>query len=517
MQTAEDNRYDVFVSYAEADRAWVEGFLLEALDRAEVRHHREAAFALGVPRLDAFEDAVRRSERILLVLSPAYFANETARFVDLLAQTYGLETSTWPVIPLVLYAVDLPTRLAMLTRLDATDPVTWEHVLQSLCATFRRPTPSPAAPPPCPYPGMRPFELDDRHPFFGRDRESEELLQCLRVHRFWTILGASASGKSSLVFGGLVPKLRASSLFGAGGWAIRTLRPGSDPLGELGRVLGADPADAAAAAARVREAGGGATQFLLVVDQFEELFTVARGDTVAFQETLLGLSRVPQVYVVLTVRADFYAELMRLRIWPEIQAHRYDVLPLDEDNLRDAIRKPAEEVGVYVEAALVERLADDAAGEPGVLPLLQETLILLWDKLERRYLPLNAYESLILPRSAYGGDRDGAKRTGLEVAIALHASRTLGDLDEAQQGVARRLFLRLIQFGDGRPDTRRQQTEAQLQAGIDPATFGAVAKHLIENRLLTSSGDEASRRLDIAHEALISGWPTLRRWIQENR
>src|SRR4051812_43662339 len=112
-----DLPYDLFISHDEADRAWVEGYLLDALERAGVRHHREAAFALGVPRLAEFENAVKSSRRILLVLSPAYFSNEMAGFIDLLAQSFGLETSTWPVIPLVLEPAPLPTRLAMLMKL----------------------------------------------------------------------------------------------------------------------------------------------------------------------------------------------------------------------------------------------------------------------------------------------------------------------------------------------------------------------------------------------------------------
>src|SRR3954453_16375183 len=137
--------YDVFISYADADRAWVDGFLIAGLDRAGVRCHREAAFALGVPRLAEFETAIRSSARILLVLSPVYFASETASFVDLLSQTYGMETSTWPVIPLRLAPVKLPTRLAMLTALDATDPDERERVLDKLSNLFQRPIPAAPA------------------------------------------------------------------------------------------------------------------------------------------------------------------------------------------------------------------------------------------------------------------------------------------------------------------------------------------------------------------------------------
>jgi WD40 repeat protein len=509
--------YDLFVSYVEADRAWVDGYLLEALGRAGVRCHREAAFTLGVPRVTEFENAVKNSRRTLLVLSPAYLADDTAGFVDLLAQQFGLETSTWPVIPLVLEPVALPTRLAMLTRLDATDLGTREAAIERLCAVFQRPAPPLPKRPPCPYPGMRAFVLYDEHPFFGRDRESEELLQCLRVHSFWALLGASASGKSSLVFAGLVPKLCASGRFGLGGWVVRVMRPGSDPLGELARALGADSSDLATAVARVVGDAPGAARLLLVVDQFEELFTTTKGDWDSLPDALMRLAEVPGAYVVVTARADFYAELMRLKAWPTIKAHAVDVQPLDEDNLRDAIRKPAERVGVYVEAALVERLTRDAAGEPGVLPLLQETLVQLWEKIERRHLPLRAYESLVLPRPAYDTADAGRKRTALEVAIALHANRTMGGLDAARQQVARRIFLRLIQFGEGRPHTRRQQAEEQVRKGIAHADFDAVVRHLTDSRLLTRSGDETTRRLDIAHEALIEGWPTLRRWIEDHR
>src|SRR5262245_31710484 len=109
------NRYDVFISYTEADRAWVEGYLHDALTQAGVRCHLEAAFDLGVPRVLEFERAVQQSQRALLVLSPAYLADGFSQFTDLLAQSYGLETNTWPVIPLQLHSVELPPRLAMLT------------------------------------------------------------------------------------------------------------------------------------------------------------------------------------------------------------------------------------------------------------------------------------------------------------------------------------------------------------------------------------------------------------------
>ena len=144
--------HDLFVSHAEADAAWVEGYLLDALAQAGVRAHSAAAFAPGRPRLLEFEAAVKQSRWVLLVLSPAYLADETAGFVDVLAQTYGLDTVTWPVLPLVLHPVDLPPRLAMLTRLDATDPAAWPEVVERLCAEAGRPAPAPRPRPPAPTP-----------------------------------------------------------------------------------------------------------------------------------------------------------------------------------------------------------------------------------------------------------------------------------------------------------------------------------------------------------------------------
>ena len=540
------SRYDVFISYAEADRAWVDGFLIDGLERAGVRCHREAAFALGVPRLAEFENAVRSSTRILLVLSPAYFATDTASFVDLLAQTYGLETSTWPVIPLRLEPVKLPTRLAMLTALDATDPDERERVLEKLSTLFQRPIPAAPARPPCPYPGMRAFTLDDGFPFFGRDRECEELLQHLRQSRFLAVIGGSGSGKSSLVFAGLVPRLRKTNLFGPGQWLVRSMRPGEQPVTELARTLGADPGNPAAAIADVLKADPEAKRLLLVVDQFEEVFAPERGKpepaadwslhALGGKETrdlskseqlcqaLEGLLTLENVAVVLTVRADFYAELMGTPLWPQIKANRVDVGPLDEAGLRDAIYRPAETVGVYVESALVERLASDAieARSQGILPLVQEVLVQLWEKLERRVLPLRAYAEFVLPRMAYDHHRDGQERTGLEVAIARHADGVLKRLEVAspvQVEIARRIFMRLVHFGEGRPDTRRQQSVAQLRAGNDPVCFEATLKALAGNRLITLTGDRETgrRRADIAHEALIRGWPQLQRWIEESR
>jgi len=369
--------HDLFISYAEAERAWVEGYLLDALVQAGVRCHTEAAFALGVPRLLEFERAVQESRRTLLVLSPAYLAEGFTQFTDLLAQSYGLKTTTWPVIPLILQPIELPPRLALLTRLDATDPADWPQAIARLCAELQRAAPGPAPRPACPYPGMVPFGEEDSERFFGREREAQELVERLRLHPFLTVIGPSGSGKSSLIFAGLIPALRRSGLFGPGGWLVRTQRPGEAPLAALQEAIGDIP-NLQPLASNFQPPTSNplppTSNLLLVVDQFEELFTLARADVEPFQRALLRLAespkstdqetdkRIANCRVVLTVRADFYPDLMATPLWPEIQAHRAEVLPLDVDGLRQAIVRPAENAGVFVEPALVERLVADAAG-----------------------------------------------------------------------------------------------------------------------------------------------------------
>ncbi|GAA6618392.1 toll/interleukin-1 receptor domain-containing protein [Scytonema sp. NUACC26] len=513
-------KYDLFISYADADKAWVEGYLLDSFRQADIRYYSEAAFTLGVPRLKEFENAIQCSHRTLVIISPAYLVDNFKEFIDLLGQNYGLETATWPVIPLILHPVKLPPRLAMLTHLDATEESQWSEVIERLCADLQRPVPLVPSKPECPYPGMIPFGESNSDRFFGREQEVEHLLEHLYRHRFITVIGSSGSGKSSLIFAGLIPKLRQSRRFGSGEWLVCTMRPGENPLSLLKTTLGSEQADLSLAITEALNTQPNVQRLLLVIDQYEELFTIAGTEKEEFQQALLKWLKISNCYLILTVRADFYADLMQCSLWENIQLHRLEIVPLDEIGLEKAIFKPADNVGVFIESALVERLIKDAIGEPGILPLIQETLVLLWEKLERRFLPLKAYEALVLSRKDYT-TLGNNKRTGLQVAIARRADAALTDLNQENKelgAIARRIFLRLVQFGEGRADTRRQQPVNALGAGNDAQLFDKTLSHLVNCRLLTLSSEEDSTpKVDIAHEALISGWPTLQQWLIERR
>ncbi len=388
--------------------------------------------------------------------------------------------------------------------------------LQDVVARLRARLAAPEERPDCPYPGMIPFTAQDARFFYGREAEIEQMLRHLRHQRLVFIIGASGSGKSSLINAGLLPKLdptsdRRSKLFTKGYWLARTMRPGADPMGALRDVLGGDPAQPEEAVAALLAVNPPAQRLLLVIDQFEEVFTPqvtpeARKDFLAEIEALQG---VEACALLIAMRADFYPDLMNSDLWEAAKERRMEVVALRGETLKAAIVGPAEQRDVAVESALIERLLADAAGEPGVLPMLQETLVLLWAEMADRRLTLDAYEKL---------GEDG--RSGLAVAIGTKADAVYAGLTPEGQATARRIFLRLIQFGEGREDTRRQQPEGTLRsASDDPAAFAATLDELAQNRLLTLTGEEedGERRVDISHEALIAGWPRLQAWVKERR
>jgi WD40 repeat protein len=344
--------------------------------------------------------------------------------------------------------------------------------------------------PDCPYPGMAPFTERQAEVFFGRDREVEYTLERLREYPFLAVIGPSGSGKSSLIHAGVIPALRSSGRFGEH-WTIRTMRPGVAPMASL--------TDA------VRVSDG--ARVLLVIDQFEELFT--RAEPAEAQAFLDAIDARRDLTILLAARADFYSELMACSLWTSIQANRLELAPLGENELWSAIVEPAARVGVTIDDALAVRLVDDAAGETGVLPLVQETLVVLWDRVRRRRLGLEAYRAIAEGQS-----------NAIHVAIDRRASVVYDNLSDDGRPVAQRIVLRLVQFGEGRADTRRQQRADELMAsGDDPLVFERTLGHLIDARLLTVGGDaeRGDRLVDIAHEALITGWSRLQDWLSERR
>ena len=378
---------------------------------------------------------------------------------------------------------------------------------------------STEGPPSCPYPGMVPFAAANARFFYGRTEEIARMVQLLRRQRFMMVIGPSGSGKSSLVYAGLLPELARSRYFRQNYWLIRTMRPGPHPTDTLADAIGADRTSGEFEPDTIDTllaANPPAHRLLLLVDQFEEVFAQApRAEQARFIAALQALRLPDNCALILTLRADFYPDLMTSFLWPVDASQRVEVAPLRGEALREAIVRPAADVGVRIEDSLVNQLVADAADEPGALPLLQETMGLLWDDIEQHTLNYAAYQRL----SGAAGHVDGTPN-GLAVAIAMKADATLAELNPEQQAIARRIFLRLIQFGEGRADTRRQQPVTSLHAASDtPEAFEQALEHLTDNRLLTRSGGDEQNppAVDISHESLITGWSRLHDWADERR
>ncbi|KJK34264.1 hypothetical protein UK15_36875 [Streptomyces variegatus] len=364
---------------------------------------------------------------------------------------------------------------AYVEALDA-DPDEWEVRWREADAELR----APAADEQAPYRGLARFEPDDSDLFFGREALAHELLHLARAHRFAAVFGPSGSGKSSLLRAGLIPLLRDGR--GADRPAVlRVLTPGERPAHTHGPAL--VPQD-------------GELDTWVIVDQFEELFTLChdRDERDRFLDMLLGARESEsRLRVVVAVRGDFYGHCAAHRELAEAVSHANLLVgPMSGDELREVVTGPATAAGLNVERVLTARIIEEVGDQQGALPMLSHALLETWRRRRGRTLTLAAYE----------------ETGGVRGAIAATAEQVYGDLDEAQARTARRILLRLIAPGDRTADTRRPASRSEPGPGaLD------VLERLAAARLVTLDGDT----VELAHEALITGWPRLAGWIEESR
>ncbi len=212
----------------------------------------------------------------------------------------------------------------------------------------------------------------------------------------------------------------------------------------------------------------------------------------------------PRCVLLLALRADFFAELLESELWRDGAKRHVALLPLREAALREVIEQPARG-GRLLRAGARRAAARGRGRRAGRLPMLQATLVQLWERMSARLLALADYEAL-----GEGG------RSGLAVAISSHADGCLGEMTAAQAALARRTLLRLVSFGEGRPSTRRRQPRAALCGDERPGELDLVLDRLERARLLTVDSDERTGegRVDLCHEALIAAWPSFARWVE---
>ncbi|MFD7713183.1 XRE family transcriptional regulator [Streptomyces sp. NPDC059786] len=365
-----------------------------------------------------------------------------------------------------------------------------------------------------PYAGLAAFGRSDADFFFGREKLTGTLVEHLKEKRLLVLFGASGSGKSSV--------LNAGVLSAFSGVSPLVFTPGPHPLEECalrlaaragvapGPVRGELAAEPRALHRMVRQILAGrpgtdaatdpeADELLVVVDQFEEVFTVCRDarERERFVASLVHAAQAPdsRTRVAIAARSDFYTHCTRLPALVDVLAHaHHPVGPMTSEELRAAIVRPAARARLTVESALLTTLTADAHGRPGALPLLSHALLETWSRRRGNALTLAGYR-------AAGGFEGALTQT----AEAFHRA-----LSDDRQQAARRLFLRLVALGEGTEDTKRRVPRQELDDGPDTAY---VLEQATRARLLTVDGDH----VEIAHEALIRCWTRLGDWLDQDR
>lgn len=551
--------YDVFLSHNSADKPAVEILARRLTDEVGLNPFLDKWHLIpGDPWQEAIEEALDQSHTCAVFIGPGGIGpweNEEMRA----AIEQRVASRTFRVIPVLLPGAERGKRGRLPAFLNRATWVEFRHSLDDTEA-FRRLVAGIKGQAPgrglatveaetiCPYRGLQIFEAKHARFFFGREATTEWLVDELRQSHFLAVIGPSGSGKSSLVRAGLIPALRRGDLPNSDTWPLRVFRPGHRPLESLALAMTqlVGPTNDPTATLRLMEALAANQRQLhltaqlaltdspidrnifLVIDQFEEIFTLCRDEAQrsALIDNLLYASAIEggRVVVILTMRADFYG---KCAIYPDLAAritdHQMLVSPMVEDELRQAIERPAQLVGLEFEAGLVDTLLRDVQTEPGVLPLLQHTLLELWERREGRKLTFAAYREI----------------GGLQGAIAYRAESLYATFDEAKKALTQRIMLRLTQPGEGTEDTRRRVWKGELlptpnskirdspaggqKSAIanddETVTVEKVLEQLVEARLVTISQDKAGQQdqVDVVHEALIRGWPRLQTWVDKNR
>ena len=400
----------------------------------------------------------------------------------------------------------------------------------------------------CPYMGLQAFNETNSEYFYGRDSLVQNLVDRISHKTSIAVVGASGSGKSSAVQAGLMAKLRqGKQIPGSDRWWLGCFRPGSQPIKALAKYLTDSQEQKLQVQEQLQIEGllyqgvEGFVRWLrtrtepmvvLIIDQFEELFTLA-GDNEKqeFLELIVGALEYAgdRFKLVLTIRADFVAACLEYPVLARILQKNSILVPpyLTEADYRHAVVKPAEQVGLQVEPGLVEVLLQDLDRSAGDLPLLQFALQQLWEKRENGQLTLKTYRAL----------------EGVKGALERQAQTVYENIDPESQDCARWIFLNLTQLGEGTEDTRRRITKSDLVVEKYPeALVNRTLRILTDAKLLVVNLDsnnnigqsrsvanppeddelflEAMRQeatVEVVHEILIRHWSSLRWWLEENR
>ena len=410
----------------------------------------------------------------------------------------------------------------------------------------------------CPYQGLNVFTAKEKEFFFGRQRLTEDIKQKIEEFGVIPIIGASGSGKSSVVYAGVMAWLEAENQE----WSILpTIKPGIDPLSELRRVfkdyvsLDEDELkeiieDEERGMSDILEFLANYRKYFLFIDQFEEVFTICRSedDRRRFIQLVTDFRKNIQqnIVIAIAIRADFFARCLQYQSLCEIIQHQAIYMsPLEEQDKQDIIIKPAQRQGYQIENSLLVRLLSDVGKKQGFLPLLEFALTLLWEKRDKdnKVLTLDAYERLGDSEIGRVGEKRINKKnnTGLTTALDIYAEKVYNYQDynndnpqkertKIEKDLIKLIFLRLIRTNNQEQDTRQRQPkdilvnianeDQEKQKILEKLIYGKQG--LVNARLLVTGSDISSNTIhngwvDLVHEALIEGWQRFKLWREENR
>lgn len=376
-----------------------------------------------------------------------------------------------------------------------------------------------------PYKGLNAFREADADDFYGREGLVQSLIERIsdvdaEYARFLAVAGPSGSGKSSIVHAGLTPKIRRGKIENLPSLFVTTMTPGENPMRSLegallrvaqrldDRLMSILSSETFNLHDVVTHAIKDDGEILLIVDQFEEAFTLSKEDTRAsFLDTLFdAVTRADsRVRVIVTIRADFLDRPMEYTGWGELFRSRMELVPpMNAEELNDAIEKPAQQAGLALERGLVGVIIGDVREEVGSLPLLQYTLGELFERRTGIELTVAAYNEM----------------GGISGALAKRAEETYEGLNEEQKRASQQLLPRLVKLGEGAEDTRRRALLGELYSlDLGRELAEATLQAYQESRLLTFGSDSKKHTptVEVAHEALIRKWRRLGNWLDQNR
>jgi hypothetical protein len=399
---------------------------------------------------------------------------------------------------------------------------------------------------PNPYKGLAAFQETDAERFFGRERVTQALWEkfCALYERpldgptplrLLVILGPSGSGKSSVARAGLLPKLAAHPLPDKQRTRVAVFTPGTHPLEALALILARIDTSPQTLATKTSEFTKVLKQetdgqwagvrhiadtlpdidnqpLILLIDQFEEVYSkdVQLDERRMFLDNLLCAAADPSghVSVILTLRSDFLGQTQRHPAFNQAitdDRHATIVPVMQEEELREAIAKPAENAGYALDEACVDLLIEQTRDREGALPLLQFALTRIWNGLAEGLSPADTLKQI----GGVGG------------ALAGEAQRLYEKLSETDKTIARRAFLALVQLGEDTRDTLRRISVSEIVAhDEEPAHVQEVIRCFADPRarLVTlSATPDGTETAEVTHEALLDHWETLREWLDANR